>query len=474
MRILFVAAEAYPFAKVGGLGDVAGSLPKALHAMGHEVNLIMPRYRGMDRWRVDLGPYTVPTGEGPEVAALKEGTLVPELPVLMVDQLDYFDREGVYGYEDDGRRFAFFCRAVLEACRHVGFAPDVIHCNDWHAALIPAYLRAFYGQDPLLGRARALFTIHNLQWQGVFPADLLDYLGFPADWATEDLLLHDGRLNFMKAGIAQADALSTVSETYAREIQTPEFGYGLHEVLRSRAHDLHGVVNGLDLETWDPRTDPHLPRGFDPRSAKEKEARKRELRRELGLPAARVPLAGFVGRLFDQKGVDLLLEALPALLGREVQLAILGSGDRAYEEALRAAAEGHGNLAAVLRYDEGLAHRIYAGCDLFLMPSRFEPCGLGQLISMRYGTLPVVRRTGGLADTVRDASDDPDGGTGFVFAEYRAGALLEAVDRALWAYADRRAWDRLRRNATAQDFSWDRSARRYEALYQGLMRSDEG
>lgn len=464
MRILFVSAEAYPFAKVGGLGDVAGSLPKALQGLGHEVNLIMPRYRGMDEWRVDLGPYDVPTGAGREVAALKEGNLTPQVPVLMVDQLDYFNRDGIYGHEDDGRRFGFFCRAVLEACRHVHFVPDVIHCNDWHAALVPAYLRAHYGDADGFGSTKTLFTIHNLQWQGAFSRELLDYLDLP-----EEDLLHEGRLNFMKAGILQADALSTVSETYAREIQTPEFGFGLHEVLRARADDLHGVVNGLDLEAWDPRSDSFLARGFDPRDGRAKGAQKRELQRELGLPQDRVPLAGFVGRLFDQKGVDLLLEALPTLLRRRVQVTLLGSGERRYEEALADLGEAHKNLAVVLRYDEGLAHRIYAGSDLFLMPSRFEPCGLGQMISMRYGTLPVVRRTGGLADTVRGFGEDPEAATGFVFQDPTAEALLGALDAALDLYGKATVWDRLRGNAMAQDFSWDASAHRYAALYRGLM-----
>lgn len=469
MRILFVVAEAYPFAKVGGLGDVGGSLPKALGALGHEVNLVMPRHGGMDDWRVDLGPYNVPMGKGTEVASLKEGNLTPQVPVLMVDHPTYFGRE-VYGPPDgnEGRRFAFFSRAVLEACRHVHLAPDVIHCNDWHTALIPAYLRAFYREDPLLGGARVLYTVHNLEGQGRFPRSLLAYVGLPEAWATEEALLHDGRVNFMKAGLTQADLLSTVSATYAREMQTPEYGEGLETVLQGRAADLRSVVNGLDVEAWDPRQDAFLPHTFDPLDPRGKAANKRALQRELALRGD-APLLAFVGRLVPQKGVDLVLKAMSALLGRDLQVVVLGSGTKKYEGALQAWEGRSPRLAVVLRYDEGLAHRIYAGADLFLMPSRFEPCGLGQLISMRYGTLPVVRRTGGLADTVADAAKDPRNGTGFVFREYTADALLRAVDAALEAYEDRRTWSRLRENAAAQDFSWDRSARAYEALYREAL-----
>lgn len=471
MRVLFVAPEAYPFAKVQGLADVMGSLPKALQGLGHEVNLILPRYRHMEDWRVDLGPFNVPTGTGQEVAALKEGNLTPRVPVLMVDQLDLFHRDAIYGYEDDGLRFGFFCRAVLEACRHVQFAPDVIHCNDWQTALLPAYLRAFYREDPLLASARTLLTLHNVREQGVFPRDLLDVLGLPDAWATEEVLLRDGRVNFLKGGIVLADRVSTVSETYAREIQTEALGAGLHGVLRERGEEIPGILNGLDPDDWNPRTDPHLVRGFDPTRPRQKAAQKRALQAELGLPATKAPLLGFVGRLVEQKGVDLLLQALPDLLPRSLQVALLGSGEPRYEAALSDLAERHANLAVALRFDEGLARRIYAGSDLFLMPSRFEPCGLAQLISMWYGTPPVVRRTGGLADTVRGYSAEPEDATGFFFEPYEADALTAAVEAALRVRGNRAAWERIRANAAAQDFSWDRPARRYASLYESLVRA---
>jgi starch synthase len=473
LRILFVSAEAYPFAKTGGLGDVAGSLPKALAELGHEVNLIMPRYRGMDRWRVDLGPFDVPMGRGKEVAALKEGNLTHRVPVLMVDHLGYFDREAIYGYRDDGQRFALFCRAVLEACRYIDFSPDVIHCNDWHTALIPAYLRSFYSQERHLAGSKVLFTIHNLKHQGAFPRDLLGYVGLPSK-AMERHLIHRGKVNFMKAGISLSDAISTVSETYAKEIQTPEFGMGLHRVLRKRRNVLFGVLNGIDPEVWNPERDEFLHQTYEAAGQRGKEANKRALQKELHLPRSRNLLVGFIARLVEQKGVDLLVDALPDILDRGIQVVILGTGRRRFEETLEAWDGRNRDLSINLRYDEGLAHRIYAGADVFLMPSRFEPCGLGQMIAMRYGTIPVVRRTGGLADTVADYSQGLDVATGFTFDDYTPRALVQAMDRALEVYEDTAAWRRMRRNCAAQEFSWARSARRYEDIYQRLAISSPG
>ncbi len=468
MRVLFVASEAYPFAKVGGLGDVAGSLPKALGELGHEVNLIMPRYPSMERWRVDLGPFDVPMGGGKEVAALKEGNLTHKVPVLMVDHPGYFARERVYGYEDDGRRYSFFSRAVLEACIHINFSPEIIHCNDWHTALIPAYLRSLYSDVDLFSRTKTLFTIHNLMYQGVFPTELLEYTGLPEELASEAVLLHDGKINFMKAAITLADAVNAVSETYSREIQTSEYGYQLEEVLRQNRHKLHGVLNGLDLEIWNPRSDPLIPRTYEPTDRKGKGANKRALQREIGLPKERGLLLGFIGRLTGQKGVDVLLDALPQMLLRKLQLVILGTGEKSYEEDLRAWDGRHPNISLKLGYDEALAHRIYSGVDAFLMPSRFEPCGLGQQISMTYGTIPIVRRTGGLADTVQEYSHDAEGGTGFTFDEYTGAALLSAIDRALEVYAQKDRWRRLMENCAKQDFSWERSARAYADIYEKL------
>ncbi len=473
MRILFTSIEAYPFAKVGGLGDVAGSLPKALARLGHEVNVVMPRHRGMDRWRVDLGPFNVPMGDRKEVAALKEGNLSHSVPVLMVDHLGFFDRGAVYGYEDDGKRFAFFSRAVLEACRYVDFRPDIIHCNDWHTALIPAYLRAHYSQDKHFSRTGTLLTIHNMHHQGQFPRELLDYLDLPEELSKKSLLHHD-KVNILKAGITLSDAINTVSETYAREIQTPEYGSGLHDVLRKRRDSLYGVLNGIDLEVWDPRTDAFLYSRYEPSDLRGKEANKRALQRELGLPRSRMPVMAFIGRLVEQKGVDVLLQALAEILSRKVQVVILGAGKEATEEALSSLIGRNPNLVVHLGHDEALAHRVYAGADMFLMPSRFEPCGLGQIISMRYGTIPIVRKTGGLADTVQDYSVDPGKATGFTFDKPVPEALLEAIDRALEVHKRGPAWRRLQANGFNQDFSWERSARTYEEIYGSLIHEVPG
>ncbi len=466
MKVLFVAAEAYPFAKAGGLGDVAGSLPKALAVSKVEVHLIMPRHRAMNQWRVDLGPFNVPMGDRQEVAALKEGNLSEVVPVLMVDHPGYFSRDKIYSYKDDGRRFAFFCRAVLEACRHVDIRPDVIHCNDWHTALVPLFLKTFYAEDEIFAGTKVLFTIHNLHHQGLLRKEFLNFLRLPRKPAKA--VLHKGKVNLMKGGILLSDAVSTVSRTYAREIQEPKHGCGLHRVLKRRSDSLWGVLNGIDHEVWNPSEDPFLARGYDPLDAEGKAVNKKALQRELGLPDSNRPLIGFVGRLVEQKGVDLLAEALPELASRRLQLAILGTGKETVEKLFRSWAGKDPTISINLRYDEGLAHRIYAGSDLFLMPSLFEPCGLGQLISMRYGTIPVARRTGGLADTVLDPAEDSEKATGLVFDEFSKSALLICVDRALKVYGDPAAWARLKQNASSRDYSWKQSAKEYLHLYERL------
>ncbi len=472
MRILFVASEVYPFAKTGGLADVAGSLPKALQQLGHEVNVVMPRYGFIRNPRMDMGSFTVPMGDGEsEVAELKEDSLdkARKVPVLMVDHHRYFaNRDKLYMYDDDGRRFAFFCRAVVETARFLNLRPDVIHCNDWHTGLVPVYLKTVYGKDPKLAGTRTLFTIHNQQYQGIFDREVFDYTGLPEETFTMEGLEFFGNLNFLKAGIVYADHVNTVSKTYAKEIQTPEFGHGLDGLLRRLSHKVSGVVNGIDVEEWDPVHDPRIPHPYAPGDLRGKGLDKRELQREAGLkPTERVPLLGFISRLVDQKGLDILMPALPRIL-EEAQVVILGTGDPKYHEGLTALAHRARGFGLYLKYDEDLAHRIYAGSDMFLMPSKFEPCGLGQLISMRYGTVPVVRRTGGLADTVMDYDEQPDVGTGFVFDEYTSAALSGAVRRAVRAFHDDRRWAKVVHNAFGQDFSWRASAEKYSQLYGRL------
>ena len=464
MKVLFAAAEAYPLAKVGGLGDVAGSLPKALRALGHDARIAIPRY-GMVPAGQDVGEFSVSMGGGTSVARLRT-TAIDGVPVYLIDKPELYDRPKVYEYPDDGRRFGFFNRAALEACLTAGFVPDVVHCNDWHSALIPAFLKTTYASHPALGKTRSVLTIHNLQHQGLFGRDLSEWLGLPAECWTPEGVEFFGRLNFLKAGIVYSDRVNTVSPTYSREVQTEEYGCGLDGLLRSRGAKLSGILNGIDYDTWDPRRDPFLDRPYSKSSLEGKADNKRALQDEVGLRAdPKTPLLGLVSRVTQQKGFDILLAALREILGLGVQFVLLGTGERPYEEALARAAQELPGLAAVLKYDERLAHRIYAGSDLFLMPSKFEPCGLGQMISLRYGTVPIVRQTGGLADTVVDATTNPAAGNGFVFEPYTPEALLDAVRRAIEAYRKGRGLAALRRRGMSADLSWAASARQYAALY---------
>ncbi|HEX9050534.1 MAG TPA: glycogen synthase GlgA [Anaeromyxobacter sp.] len=475
MQILFVASEVAPWSKTGGLGDVAGALPRALAARGHSVHVVAPRYGFVDAEAAGFERRDAAVRVRGEATTLwvKEGRPT----VSLVEHERFFGaRRGLYGeaghdYGDNAERFAWFARAALAVPSASRLRPRVVHANDWQAGLCPWLLRHEHAQDPALSGARAVFTIHNLAYQGVFPKQVVPFLGLPWDAFRLDALEFHDQLSFMKAGLSFADALTTVSPTYAREILTPEGGQGLDPVLRHRRADLHGILNGIDADAWDPAADPHLPASYTARDLGGKGACKAALQRELGLPARPdVPLVGMVSRLVDQKGIDLVVASLEGLLARDVQLAVLGSGSRAYEEAFaRVARARPSQVAARIGFDEGLAHRIEAGADTFLMPSRFEPCGLNQMYSLRYGTPPIVRAVGGLDDTVEDF-DGWTRGTGFKFRDYTPQALLLAVRRALDAWRDRRAWRGLVVRGMAQDFSWDRSARSYEALYEALVR----
>jgi starch synthase len=476
MDILFVASEVSPYSKTGGLADVAGSLPAALAARGHVVKIVTPRYGGVApaRHGLERVPGRIEVPGGSCAMWVRPGS--PETWFVEHD-LFYGFRRGLYGeggldYPDNARRFAFLSRVALALPGALGWKPQVVHLNDWQTALAAWFLRGEHGQDPWLAGTRSVFTIHNLAYQGMFPKSAMDDVGLP--WsifhAQGGVEFHD-QLNLMKAGLSFADALTTVSPTYAHEILTVEGGYGLDSVLRARAHDLFGILNGIDAREWDPARDPHLPAHFHLGDLRGKARCKAALQREMGLPVKpHVPLVGLVGRLADQKGVDLVVAALPALLALDAQFALVGSGERDWEEAFSWAARTNPErLAARIGFDEGLAHRIEAGADLFLMPSRFEPCGLNQLYSLRYGTPPVVRAVGGLVDTV----DDYDGwkrGTGFKFAPLDPGAMVSSLRRALDVWRDVRAWRGIQERGMAMDFSWERSAERYEALYRDLSR----
>jgi starch synthase len=474
-RILFASSEVAPLAKTGGLADVSAGLPKALMALGCEVRLVLPAYAGVLA-RVDTGRVVdrcVLRGCSVEIReAMADG--LPPLWLVHVPEL--FDRPGNPYLGPDGRdwpdnaeRFAAFGDAIvhLALAATTGFRPNLVHLNDWQTGLAAALLARSASRPPVL------FTIHNLNFQGLFDRNSFQRLGLPAELASMHALEFHGQLSFIKGGLVFADLLTTVSPGYAREIQTPEFGCGLDGLLRHRAADLLGILNGVDGTIWNPATDPWIAERYDAATLARKRVNKAALQDAVGLSRTEAPVIGMVSRLTEQKGIDLVIDALPALLSRGVQLVVLGSGAREYQHALtERAARNPGRMAFIAAYDEPLAHVIEAGADLFLMPSRFEPCGLNQMYSMVYGTVPIVSQVGGLADTVRPAGltcDEATTATGFVFAEPTTTALLGAVDRAVAWYARPAPWRALQRNAMSQDFSWRQSSVRYLELYRRLL-----
>jgi starch synthase len=469
LRILYLSAEVSPFAKAGGLADVAGSLPTALHALGLDVRVAMPAYGFIDRQRFGLQAasegFTVLFAGGRYRPRLLRGTIGRHVPLFLLDSPAHFDRERIYGYEDDAQRFLFFCRGVLEGIRQTEWRPDIIHCNDWHTGAIPYWVAHNEPEDPLLAGVATVFTIHNLAYQGVFPATVWEVTGQPGP-TTGDTL------NLMALGIRHADAVTTVSPTYAREILTPERGEGLDDLLRERRDRLYGILNGLDTETFDPTADPALVQRFGPDNLDDRAADKRALQAEAGLSKSDSFLLGMVSRLADQKGFDILIDALERVLAEaDIQFVLLGTGDHEYARRMKALADRHPQQIAIfLAFDALLAQHIYAGADAFLMPSRYEPCGLGQLIALRYGAVPIVRATGGLVDTVRDYDPASDTGSGFVFQPYTSDALEEAIRRAERVYRhDKAAWRRLQQRGMREDFSWDTSAQRYLGVYETVV-----
>jgi starch synthase len=462
-----------PYAKTGGLADVSAALPKALAGRGHEVACFLPRYGSIafppGRF---IGSVHVPVDSVHRSAGFYEKELAQNLRVIFVEHPPFFDRSGIYGdqngdFGDNEFRFAFFCRAVIEFCRSRGYRPDVFHAHDWQTGLLPVYLKSFYPDDPTLYRVPTVFTIHNLAYQGQFSARTLGPLGLPDSLVTEDALEWRGNVSYMKGGLLFSEVLTTVSPTYAREIQTAEFGQGLESVVRSRADDLVGILNGVDYGEWDPRHDPAIAAAYDETEHTGKAACKKALLQEYGLATEPdLPVIGIISRLVHQKGFDLVTGAMEALLARPIRMVVLGTGEPDVEEGLREFVRRDPRRFGVrFQYDSGLAHRIEAGSDMVLMPSRFEPCGLTQMYSMRYGTIPIVRATGGLADTVQHFDLRKRKGTGFVFEHADGTGLLWAIDEALAAYARPGPWTVLMQNAMARDFSWELSAERYEAVY---------
>jgi starch synthase len=482
LRILFVASEVEPFAKTGGLADVVGALPRALAALGHDVRILMPKYRGVERHAGPLDPLLtrieVPIGDRRVEGALLAARPVSSVPVYFVAQDGYYDRPSLYttpegDYPDNCERFVFFCRAALAALPGIEWTPQVIHIHDWQTGLIAAYLETLYRDEAAYRDIATVFTIHNLAYQGLFWHYDLPLTGLGWDLFTPAGVEFYGKVSFMKAGLVFAHLLTTVSPTYAREIQTAAYGEGLDGVLRERSQDLVGILNGIDTAAWDPLADDSLPKRYGAGDPEGKAACKAGLRQELGLDTARpgAPVVGMVSRLVEQKGIDLAVAAVPSILAAGGQLVVLGSGDERYERELTVLQAQHrGAVAVSLGFDAGLARRIYAGSDLFLMPSRYEPCGLGQMIALRYGTIPIVRRTGGLADTITEGDGGAGPGTGFVFEPETPEACRAAVARALAAYGDPALWRRLADNAMAEDFSWEASAHRYVSCYKRAVK----
>ncbi|HEV2702249.1 MAG TPA: glycogen synthase [Steroidobacteraceae bacterium] len=481
MRICAIASEVAPLAKTGGLADVAAALTKYLHAHGHDVRLFVPLYSAIDRDRFPLTPVAKLSKLGISIGPHHyqysvHTTVMPgsEAPVYLIECPPLYARAAIYSSApDEHLRFVALTRIAIECCQHLAFSPQILHCHDWHAGFGPLLLRALYSWDRLFADTRTVLTIHNIGYQGEFAASAV------ADLALGDntYLLHQddlraGRINSLKHGCMYADAITTVSPTYASEIRTPEYGMGLQEVLRSRASSLVGILNGVDYEEWDPRIDRHIAQHYDASALTVKAVLKQQFLTRMGLRAgAGTALAGVVTRLATQKGIDLILAALPPLLeGRDLVFVALGAGEPRYEAALAAlAAAFPGRVAFSQGYSEELAHWIEAASDLFLMPSQYEPCGLNQMYSLRYGTVPVVRRTGGLADSVQRYDPDTGAGTGIVFGPFTAPALISAVDAALDLHAQPAHWLRLQRNGMAQDFSWTRQGGHYVALFERML-----
>jgi starch synthase len=488
MRVLFVSPEMEPLAKVGGLADVVGALPGELKKLGCDVRVVIPFYRHV---KGNL-----------EKLSLKESSLdnevivcldwlpfkgkVSELsldgvPIYLLDNEIFFDREYIYttpqgDYQDNDLRFGFLSLGALEIAKTLNFKPDVIHCHDWQTSFVPVSLkwRKHLKSDPFFKDSKVVFTIHNIAYQGLFPPDTLDKFGLPWFMFTPQGLEFYGKLNLLKGGILYSDLITTVSPTYAEEIKTPQYGYGLDGVLRSisESNKLFGILNGIDYETWNPKTDKALYMNYSADSIDYRQKNKLKLGQELGLNIEDgKPLLGIVSRLVEQKGIDIVVDSLSQIFDLGFQMVVLGSGEEKYERMLENARQRYKeNLSLVLGFDDTLARRIYAGCDMFLMPSRFEPCGLGQMIALRYGSIPVVRGTGGLLDTVRDYTADREQGNGFIFHEFSKVSFLDALIRALAVYENPEEWVNLIKRAMGGDFSWKRSSEKYLELYERLIK----
>jgi starch synthase len=473
--VLLIGSEALPFAKTGGLADVLAALPPALARLGWDATAALPRYRGVAAGTI-LETFPVTVGGYTRAVTFHEAPMAAGARALLIDCPDLYDRDALYGvggvdYADNALRFALLSRAALEFAARRGARPDVVHAHDWQAGLAPVYLKTLYAAHPILGGTPSVFTIHNLAYQGLFTPDWLPRLDLPWSLLAMDQLEYWGRISFMKGGIVDADLITTVSRRYAEEIQTPELGFGFDGILRRRAGDLAGILNGIDTREWDPAHDRFLPAPYTADDLSGKADAKAAVLTRYGLPASARsrgrPLIGMISRMVDQKGFDLVAALAGELPRLDATFVVLGSGEAQYQDVwMRLSAAHPDRIGAHIGFDEGLAHLIEGGADMFLMPSRFEPCGLNQMYSLRYGTVPIVRFVGGLADTVRDYSPRDPASNGFVFHEYTPEALLDGLQRALALFADRAKWQALQLAGMLADHSWDRSAREYVRMYE--------
>lgn len=479
MRVLFVASEASPFIKTGGLGDVAGALPKALAQKGADVRVVIPKYKEIN-WEVRdklrfVKWFNVRVGWREEFCGVWEA-FINGVTYYVLDNERYFNRDGAYGFYDDAERFAFFDRAVLDMLRQIDWQPDLIHCNDWQTGMLPVLLKFEYKRnDWFYWNMKCVYSIHNIAFQGVFDPNILPELfGFDMELYNNTCLKFDEGVSFMKGGLYYSDIITTVSNTYAYEIQTPEYGERLDGVLKDRSYALRGITNGIDYDEFNPKTDKYIKYKYDLNSIKNKAMNKTELQKELGLTVDQnIPMIGMVTRLTHQKGIDLLVNISDKLLQQNVQLVVLGTGDKHYEDHFKWLNYRYGNkVSANIRFDNSLANKIYAASDMFLMPSLFEPCGLGQLIALRYGSIPVVRETGGLKDTVTAYNEYTGEGNGFSFRNYNSDELYNVLEYALWVYNDKKRWGKLIENAMNSDNSWNKSGQVYLNLYRELTGQD--
>ncbi|MFA6541903.1 MAG: glycogen synthase GlgA [Bacteroidota bacterium] len=487
LNILFVTSEAEPFAKTGGLADVSGALPQVIKELGHEIRIMMPRYGTISERKFRLHDVIrlreIPIAIGEEI---KSGhvnssfisSLKAKVQVYFLANTEFYNRAGLYtnpdtkkDYHDNDSRFIFFCHGVLETLKKLGWQPDIIHCNDWQTGLIPAYIKTIYKNDPFFKNIKTIFTVHNLGYQGSFPAASFEKTGLPDSEFSPEGVEFYGNLNFMKAGLVHADLITTVSEKYAVEITTTDdFGAGMEGILKKRKKDLSGIINGIDYNIWNPEIDPHIDQRYDIKSLEGKEQNKMALCKKFGLEYKEgVPIIGCITRLVDQKGIDLIKEIGDEMMKMDIQFVMIGIGEKRYHDYFEALKKKFPKKAGIIfGMNEEIAHMIEAGSDMYLMPSRYEPCGLNQLYSLKYGTIPIVRATGGLDDTIQDVKGS--NGTGFKFKKYDSKELLKTIHRAVKTYKDQKTWQKIMRNGMAKDFSWESSAKKYINLYRSLLK----